>query len=334
MTTGCVIGVDLGGTKLLAGAVDGDLIVRHRAHRTVGGLEQAALLDVVVDAVRETILAAAPDAPVLGVGFGIPSLVDRATGTSLHSVHLPLEEVPFRDLMAERLDVPVFVDNDATAAMLAEWRFGAARGAADAALLTLGTGIGGGLVVGGRIVRGARGMAAELGHIPVERDGPPCGPGCPARGCLEAVASGTAMAREALAAARGRPRSGLGRALAGGLEITGALCVELAHDGDPAARAVVAEVGRGLGVGIAGLVNVFDPEVIVVGGGVMAAGELLLGPAREVAAARALPPLGSLVRVEPARFGAESGMVGAAALALEGLGRLPAGEPAGLGGGG
>jgi len=332
MTTGCVIGVDLGGSKLLAGAVDGGLVVRHRAHRTVGGLGQGELLDTIVDAVREAMLGASSDAPVLGVGFGIPSLVDRARGSSLHSVHLPLEGVPFRDLMAERLAVPVFVDNDANAAMLAEWRFGAARGAADAVLLTLGTGIGGGLVVGGRIVRGARGLAGELGHVPVERDGPPCGPGCPARGCLEAVASGTALAREALSAARRGPRTGLGRALGRGLDITGALCVELAHDGDAEAQAVVAEVGRRLGVGIAGLANVFDPEVVVVGGGVMAAGELLLGPAREVLAARALPPLGSLVRVEPARFGAESGMVGAAGLALEGLGLLPAGEPAGAGG--
>ena len=324
MAAGSVIGVDLGGTKLLAGAVDGRLDVRHRAHRVARGLEQADLLESIVDAVAETVRAA--QGPVHGVGFGIPSLVDRARGTSVHSVHLPLRDVPFREVMAQRLGLPVWVDNDATAAMLAEWRLGAAAGASHAVLLTLGTGIGGGLVVEGTLVRGARGMAGELGHVVVDPAGPACGPGCPNHGCLEALASGTALAREALALAGQHSRSALGRAVAAGEQVTGALATQLANDGDPAAVEAVGRIGRWLGVGIAGLVNTFDPEVVVVGGGVVAAGDHLLAPARRALARHALPPLGALVPVVPARFGAESGMVGAAALAWEGLGVLPGGD--------
>ena len=163
------------------------------------------------------------------------------------------------------------------------------------------------------------GAGAELGHCVVEIDGPPCQGQCPNRGCLEAVASGTALAREARALAVERPDSALGRALASGAEVTGMLATELAHDGDEAARAAVELVGRRLGVGIANYVNVFNPEVVVVGGGVMAAGEMLLGPAREEVAARALAPSRDLVRVVAARFGAEAGMIGGALLAMEGL---------------
>lgn len=327
MAAGRVIGVDLGGTKLLAGALDGTLDVRHRAYRTVAGVEQAALLEGIVEAVAEVVDAGAADGPVRGVGFGIPSLVDRTRGASVYSVHLPLHELPLREVMAERLGLPVWVDNDATAAMLAEWRFGAARGARNAVLLTLGTGIGGGMVVEGELVRGARGMAGELGHVVLDPAGPPCGPGCPNRGCLEALASGTALAREALALAAEHPGSALGSALAAGEPVTGALATRLAHEGDPAAVQAVGRIGRWLGVGIAGLANIFDPDVVVVGGGVLSAGDHLLSPAREALARHALPPLGELVHIAPARFGAESGLIGAAALAWEGLGALPAGLP-------
>jgi glucokinase len=153
----------------------------------------------------------------------------------------------------------------------------------------------------------------------VDMDGPPCQGSCPNRGCLEAVASGSALGRDGAAAAAGAPGSALGRALAEGRPMTGALVTELAHDGDPVARGVVRRVGEALGVGIASLVNIFNPEVVVVGGGVIAAGDLLLDPAREVVAARALSPSRDVARIVPARFGAESGMLGAAALALDGL---------------
>ncbi|MEA2219321.1 MAG: glucokinase [Solirubrobacteraceae bacterium] len=321
MSTGCVIGVDLGGTKLLAGAVDPALNVHHRATRSSRGSDQAGVLDTVVGAVREVRDALeGASGTVEAVGIGIPCLIDFERGMAVMAVNLPIADLPFRDVMAERLGLPVFVDNDANAAMLAEWRFGAASGARDAALLTLGTGIGGAIVAGGVLQRGSQGAGGELGHMVVQADGPRCQGNCPNRGCLEAMCSGTALAREARRIARERPGSGLGRALAEGREILGPLVTELAHDGDVAAIDAVALVGAWLGVGIANLVNMLNPDVVVVGGGVIAAGELLLEPARAVVAARALSPSKEHVQIVPARFGAESGMLGAAALALDGIG--------------
>jgi glucokinase len=308
-----VIGIDAGGTKLLGGVVDEDLVVHHRVHRLWRGADRTETLDIMLEAVEE-VRAAAPD--VEGVGFGIPSLIDHDRGASITSVHLPLDGVPFRDLMAERLGLPVYVDNDANVAVLAEHRFGAARGASYVVLLALGTGIGGGLVLGGKLYRGALGAGAELGHMVVDLDGPLCSGDCPNRGCLEAVASGAALGREGTAAAERSPDSALGRALAEGRSITGALVTELGHDGDEVARDVLELIGRRLGAGITSLVNAFNPEVVVITGGVIAAGDLLLEPARAVVAERALPPSRDAVRIVPAHFGEESGMVGAAALAL------------------
>jgi glucokinase len=321
VSTACVIGVDLGGTKLLAGAVDPALNVHHRATRPARGADQAAVLETVLGAVREVRDAIeSASGTVEAVGFGIPCMIDQQRGTAVMSIHLPIADLPFRDLMAERLGLPVFVDNDANAAMLAEWRYGAAAGAREAALLTIGTGIGGGLVVGGALQRGSQGAGAELGHMVVKADGPPCQGNCPNRGCLEAMASGGALAREARRIARERPESGLGRALAGRREISGPLVTELAHDGDVAAIDALAIIGEWLGVGVCNLVNMLNPDVVVIGGGVIAAGDLLLEPVRAVVAERALSPAREHVRIVPARFGAESGMLGAAALALEGIG--------------
>jgi glucokinase len=315
MAAGCVIGVDLGGTKLLAGTVDSKLEVHHRVYRLARPDDTGALLDQLVEAVREAVEAA--PAEVVAVGLGVPGLVDPKTGVALDSNHLPLRGVAVRDLLAERVGLPVVVDNDANAAMLVEWRCGEARGADNAIMLTLGTGIGGGLIVGGRLVHGTRGAAAELGHIIVDADGPPCPGSCPNHGCLEALVSGHAIGVEGLARARSAPDSALGRALGAGRDITGALVTELAHDGDPAARDVMTLMGERLGLGVVTLVNIFNPEVVVVGGGAIAAGELLLAPAREVVARRALPINRADVRLVSARFGAESGMLGAACMALD-----------------
>jgi glucokinase len=323
VSTGCVIGVDLGGTKLLAGAVDPAMNVHHRATRKARGIPQSAVLDTVVDAVREIRDAVeGSSGSVDAVGIGIPCLIDQARGVAVMAVNLPLADIPFRDIMAERIGLPVFVDNDANTAMLAEWRYGAAAGATDAALLTLGTGIGGGLVVGGVLQRGSQGAGAELGHMVVQADGPRCQGFCPNNGCLEAMCSGTALAREATRIAGERPASELGRALADGREISGALVTELAHDGDVAAIDALELVGSWLGVGIANLVNMLNPDVVVIGGGVIGAGELLLEPARAVVARRALSPSKEHVRIVSTRFGAESGMLGAAALTLEGIGAI------------
>jgi len=315
MAAGCVIGVDLGGTKLLAGTVDSKLEGHHRVYRLARPDDTGALIEQLVEAVQEAVEAAPSE--VLAVGLGVPGLVEPETGVVLDSNHLPLRGVAVRDLLAERLGLPVVVDNDANAAMLVEWRCGEARGANDAIMLTLGTGIGGGLIVGGRLVHGARGAAAELGHIMVDADGPPCPGSCPNRGCLEALVSGHAIGVEGLARARSAPDSALGRALDAGRDITGALVTELAHDGDPVAREVMTLMGERLGLGVVTLVNIFNPEVVVVGGGAIAAGELLLAPAREVVARRALPINRADVRLVSARFGAESGMLGAACMALD-----------------
>ncbi len=314
-----VIGVDLGGTKLLAGAVDERMRVHHRVQRTVAGLDQPALLETTVDAVQE--MREATDAEIAAVGFGIPALIDQRTGTAVISVHLPLAELAFGDVMTERIGLPVFVDNDANVTALAEHRSGAAHGAREAVVLTIGTGIGGGLIIRDQVFRGSVGAGAELGHVVIDMDGPPCQGNCPNRGCVEALASGTALVREAHRIAGERPHSGLGRALSSGRALMGPLVTELAHDGDEAAIDVIALIGSRLGVAIASFVNIFNPEVVVIGGGVIAAGELLLGPAREVVAARALPPSRDLVQIVAARYGVEAGMIGAAALAFDGLAR-------------
>jgi glucokinase len=311
------IGVDMGGTKLLAGAVDEELGVHHRAQRTVVGLDQPALVDIAVEAVQEARESAG--AEIAAVGFGIPSLIDQRTGTAVIAVNLPLANIPFADVMAERLGLPVFVDNDANVAALAEHRAGAAQGASEAILMTIGTGIGGGLILRGELYRGAIGSAAELGHMVIDMDGPPCQGNCPSRGCVESLASGTALEREAARIAGERPESGLGQALSDGRPLVGPLVTELAHDGDEAAIEAIELIGARLGVAISSLVNIFNPDVVVIGGGVIAAGDLLLEPARAVVAERALPPSRDHVEIVAARFGVEAGMIGAAALAFDGL---------------
>jgi glucokinase len=167
------------------------------------------------------------------------------------------------------------------------------------------------------VYRGSVGAGAELGHIVVDPNGPECPGDCPGRGCLEAFASGNAIGRAGEEAARRSPESSLGKALAQGREVTGGLVTELAHDGDESAIEVLAEAGRWLGIGLVTLVNALNPELVVVGGGASAAGELMLGPARDVLAERGLPPNRELVKVVPAHFGNESGMVGAALIALD-----------------
>jgi len=212
--------------------------------------------------------------------------------------------------------VPVVVDNDANVACLAEFRYGAGIGTSEMIMLTLGTGIGGGIITGGHLYRGASGAAAELGHMVIQADGPRCQGACPNSGCLEVFASGEAMGRLARDQARAMPESALGQALASGEHVTGSLLSRLALEGDPVATAVLRGVGEKLGVGIANLVNIFNPELVVVGGGAAQAADLLLGPAREVVAERALYPQRDEVRIVPAHHGPDAGVLGAAALAI------------------
>jgi glucokinase len=322
MSPGPVIGVDAGGTKLLAGVLRNDnedsedLTVGHRVRRLWSGGDRAEVLSTMVEAVAAARTAAGTD--VTAVGFGIPALLDFSRGVAVSSVHLPLEGLAFRDLMSDRLGLPVFVDNDANLAALAEQRIGAARGARNVVLLTLGTGIGSGIVLDGRVFRGTTGAGVEIGHMTIDHHGPPCQGTCPGRGCLEVMASGTAIGRDGTDAGRRDPASALGRAVAQRGVVTGEEVAQLALAGDPAACSVMAAIGRSLGAGLASVVNIFEPEVIVIGGGAAAAGDLLLDPAREVVAERALRPSRDGVRIVPAALGEEAGMVGAGLFALAG----------------
>ena len=309
-----VIGIDLGGTKLLGGVVDEQLEVHDRVHRLVEGLSESALVEAIVACATE-LLEQHPD--VRAVGFGIPCLLDQRSGHAVMCVNLPLADIPFRDVMSERLGLPVYLDNDANVATLVEQRFGAARGANHVVGLTIGTGIGGGLILNGRVYRGHAGSGAELGHMVIDENGPRCQGNCPNHGCLESVASGSAIGREGKIAAEEDSDSDLARAAAAGQEITGELVTQLALGGDEVSRMVLGHIGRQLGIGFANFVNVFNPEVIVVGGGAMAAGDLLLDPAREEMRARGLRPNREQVRIVPARFGPEAGMLGAGVLALD-----------------
>jgi len=311
----CVIGVDIGGTKMLVGVVDESLGVLHRIQHSTDEGDTTELLDRLAEMIDEAIEAAAGE--VLGVGFGVAGILDAKSGMIAASPHLPLVGVPFEALMGERLGVPVAVDNDGNTSMLAEWLHGAAKGASDAVMLTVGTGIGGGIVANGGLVRGSSGGGAEFGHMVVEQDGEQCS--CGGRGHFEWYASGDAIGRAGERAVAANPDSALALAAAEGREVTGALVTELAHDGDAASIEAIVEVGNRLGQGMVSIANIFNPELIVVGGGAIAAGDLLLDPARQVVEREALASLGANVSVVPAEFGADAGLIGAAVLAFEQL---------------
>jgi glucokinase len=307
------LGADLGGTKMAVGVVDDEQNILHRGTEPTFGRELEQLLAELESELREG-LVACPD--VEAIGLGIPSTIDRERGVAISSVNLPIVDVPIRELIAEKFDVPVFIDNDANCAALAEQRFGAAKGAANALLLTIGTGIGGGVIVNGEVYRGSSGSAAELGHVVIDENGPPCQGNCPNRGCVEVLASGTALGREGRVAAEAHPDSALGRALAAGKVIDGRLVTDAAFAGDQTAIDALATIGRHLGVALSSLANIFAPDVIVIGGGVSRAGELLIGPARQEMSERALPPMDQ-TRVAIAGLGPDAGMIGAAVMALD-----------------
>ena len=311
MSVGETIGVDLGGTKMLIGVLDADRNVLWESNERSTGQEEAGLVELLEREISEA-LRARPDAAA--VGLGVPATIDRQTGTAIAAVNLPIDDLPIRDLIAERVKLPVFLDNDANMAMLAEHLYGAARGSENALMITVGTGIGGGLVIGGELYRGSRGGGAELGHVVMEVDGDPCQGNCPGHGHAETIASGNALGREGRAAAARAPDSALGRLAAEGAEVDGRAVTAAAIAGDEVAIGVVELVGRRIGLLLSGLANIFEPQVMVVGGGVIAAGELLLAPAREVVREQTLRPMNE-TPVVAAELGPDAGMIGAAAMA-------------------
>jgi glucokinase len=284
-----VIGVDLGGTKILAGVIDADGTVHRTIEHPTPTESEAALLDGLEAAVRELLT---PE--IAAVGFGIPSRIDHHTGLALGAVNIPLKNLRFHDELAARLEVPIGAENDASVAALAEFTLGAGRGATDVVMLTLGTGVGGGVVIDGKLYRGW----SELGHIVIVENGEPCYGACSGRGHLEAYCSGYAadrLAREVLGPdAR-------------------------AHDLVAQEHPALAEIGHHLGTAIGSLINVFGPQVFVIGGGFgIAAGELLLGPARPVFQRDALDP-GEDTRLVLAELGTNAGLIGAGLIAFEAL---------------
>ena len=301
MQAGHAIGVDLGGTKILAGVVarDGSVVRRHERPTPQDTQEH-------VVAELEAAVAELLDESVAAVGFGVPSPIDQEHGVVVRCVNVPLEDAPLRDWMQKRFDLPVGLDNDANAAAVGEWRAGAGRGQDDLVMLTLGTGVGGGVVSGGRPFRGRNGAGAELGHVVVVHDGRPCQGACTGRGHLEAYVSGTAVtaaARETFGPSADAHR-----------------LVRLANENDPQARELLAEVAGYLGSGIGSFVNVFGPQLVVVGGGFgVAAYEYLLGPAEEVVRREALEPMRSTVRLVKAELGTAAGLIGAAFVGFEAL---------------
>jgi glucokinase len=288
-----VLGIDVGGTKVeIASVTDGRA---HEPRRAPTALSDShALIDGIEALAREVIER---DGPPVAIGVGVPSQIDFATGTVVASVNIPLEGVPLRSELEDRFGVPVFVDNDANCAALAEAQFVEGGPARHLLMLTLGTGVGGGVIIGGNVFRGATGLGAELGHTVIQADGLKCpGRTCPNYGCLEAYCSGSALERAA--GMKGREVEAKARA------------------GDATAKKHLDDLGRWLGVGISNFVNIFEPEHIVIGGGFGAsAADLFLDTAIEEARRRALPAGLERLTVSVAKGGSDAGVIGAGVLA-------------------
>ncbi len=316
-----VIGIDLGGTKINTALVQGDGVIvaqDYRPTRATEGLQP--VIERVLDSARQVLAQAGmTSAQVSGVGVGAPGPIDLETGVLLSPPNLPgWERVPLGQLVADDLGITTFLENDANAAAWGEHYFGAGRGVEHMIYVTVSTGIGGGLILDGRLYHGANGMAGEIGHIILEPDGPLCG--CGSRGCLETLASGTAIARAAReCVARGVPT--LMGDLAEGVpeRITAQLVAEAARRGDKEAGEILTGAMEYLGIGMANLVNLFNPQLIVIGGGVANIGERLFRPVRQAIERNAFRMAAQVVRVVPAELGDDVGVLGAAAVALSRL---------------
>jgi glucokinase len=292
-----VIGVDLGGTKILAGIVGRNGHVERRRETPTPQSSQDDLLaglDAAVDELLSDETAA--------LGFGLPSPLDQRSGRALQAVNIPLGEIDFRSRMKERFGIPVGIENDANAAAYGEFHFGAARDADSMVMLTLGTGCGGGAVIDGELYRGW----AEFGHMVIEYDGLPCQGSCTGRGHLEPYVTGVAATK--LAQAEFGPAVDAHR------------LVRLANEGEARATEILDGIGRRLGAGIGTLINIFNPELVVIGGGFAAAGDFVLDPAREVVRREALAHAGDRVQIVRAELGTAAGLIGAGLVAFDALG--------------
>jgi glucokinase len=302
--------VDVGGTKIAAAVVtpEGRVLkeTRYPTPSSPGRL---------VESIARAVVEVKDGFEVGGACLAVAGLILAQENKVVFSPNLhAVEGIPLKDELEPRIGLPLTVENDANAAAWGEFRFGAGSEVDHLVFVTLGTGVGGGVISHDVLLRGAQGAGGELGHVTLQANGPRCA--CGNRGCLEALASGTAISRCARELASEKPNSALGR-LAAERKILGEDVTRLAREGDELALSVLEEAGRWLGIGLAGFVNIFNPEVIAVGGGVMAAGELILESAREEVHLRARPPSRDLVEIMEATLGPESGVLGAAALARD-----------------
>ncbi|MFN8096722.1 MAG: ROK family glucokinase [Dermatophilaceae bacterium] len=311
------IGIDIGGTKVAGGIVDSDgrVLARARANTPERSESPEVAENTIVGVVEE--LLGIADAPVSTVGIGAAGFVAADRATIVFAPHLSWRHEPLRDALAQRINLPIYIDNDANAAIWAEGKFGAARGEGHVMMVNLGTGIGGGILVDGRMIRGRFGIAGEFGHMQIVPDGQRCE--CGNRGCWEQYASGNALVREArgLMMAHSPVVRDLAARVGGDPQLlTGPLITEAAKEGDPIAVELLADIGHWLGIGIANLAAAFDPGMFVIGGGVSAAGDLLLGPARSTfrrhLTGRGYRPEAAIMA---AQLGNEAGLIGAADLA-------------------
>ncbi|BCB78897.1 ROK family glucokinase [Phytohabitans flavus] len=308
------IGVDVGGTKVAAGVVDEAGAVLAQTRRDTPADDVAKTRDVIIEAVAEL----ARGREIEAVGIGAAGWIDATRSTVLFAPNIAWRDEPLRDYVTAATGLPVIVENDGNAAAWAEFRFGAARHAEDSMVMyTIGTGVGGAIVLGGELVRGTHGVAAELGHMLAVPDGHLCG--CGRHGCLEQYASGNALVRFARAGARQDPSSAaalLDLADGDAEAITGPMVTAAAMEGDPVSRQAFAQIGHWLGVALADMVQILDPQMLVVGGGVVEAGELLLGPTRrsfmDSLAQRVRVPV---AEIKAAEMGNAAGVVGAGDLA-------------------
>ena len=317
MSGGLSVGIDIGGTKVAGGVVDPDGVVVARARRDTPhrSTSPSVVEDTIVDVVAELIDGAGDD--VVAVGIGAAGFVAADRATVVFAPHLSWRDEPLEANLQRRVPVPISVDNDANAAAWAEWRFGAAQGDSHVVMVNLGTGIGGAMILDGQIMRGRYGIAGEFGHMQVVPGGQRCE--CGNKGCWEQYASGNALVREARSMmTAGSPMATDLLNLVGGdpSSLTGPMITEAARDGDATATELLGEIGQWLGIGIANLAAAFDPGVFVIGGGVSAAGDLLLEPARTTfrrhLTGRGYRPE---ARIVGAALGNEAGLIGAADLA-------------------
>ena len=316
-----VLGIDIGGTNLVVGSVaeDGSALHALDSEPTHAEAGQTDVLDRLITLAQRTIERTRQEvsgADIIGVGVGAPGPLDTKRGIVLLTPNLGWVNLPLRQIIHERLGLPAALDNDANCAVLGEWWMGAARGTRNAIGITIGTGIGGGIIVDGKLYHGASDCAGEIGHTTIDTEGRRCK--CGNYGCLEAYASGPNIALRAVEELKAGAVSRLADYVGGDLrQVTAQTVYQAAHDGDQLALEVVNDTAKFLGVGIANLLNVFNPEVVVVCGGVTLAGDRLFDPLRREVARRAFKPAVSVCRIIPCELSGTAGVYGAAKAYLE-----------------